>query len=279
MPRPALEDGELEDGEVHDDKPAEMEAPTQPLSPQAGSGGGTAAREHKEDREAEELMALLRDLTRGSTFQDVMRSLETVSRDLKQAIKKLDKLFRRVKKRKGDSIEDYPDCFQFSRRILEGLHTVNKFSQTSAYQAAAPTATDAARALFKAAMNYRHDIFNAQLKAELESLVRNSKAFKVVLENRRPHGSGHPSQPSPTQPVAQAQEQEQPANGGAASTGEADHGAAGAADGEAPGSRSQAAPDVTMAEGGGAPGTRHLGSLRDQGPEAPSLAAVPVADL
>mgnify|MGYP001807386482 CR=1 FL=1 len=180
-----------------------------------------------------------------------MRSLETVGRDLKQAIKKLDKLFRRVKvrseegprretaarlslrwqnirqeelphwgartdwagcrlvgavrtqavalmvafvdsaplrlaqKRKGDSIEDYPDCFQYSRRILEGLHTVNKFSQTSAYLAAPAAGADAARALFKAAMNYRHDIFNAGLKAELEALVRNSKAFKVVLENRR----------------------------------------------------------------------------------------------
>lgn len=49
------------------------------------------------DREAEELVALLRDLTRSISFQDVMRSLESVSRDLKQSIKKLDKLFRRVK--------------------------------------------------------------------------------------------------------------------------------------------------------------------------------------
>lgn len=31
-------------------------------------------------------------------------------------------------------------------------------------------------------MNYRHDIFNAALKAELEQLVRSSKAFKCVLD-------------------------------------------------------------------------------------------------
>ncbi|PNW81511.1 hypothetical protein CHLRE_06g249650v5 [Chlamydomonas reinhardtii] len=156
---------------------------TSPAPGKEAAGAGAAG--GKDDREVEELQTLLRDLTRNSSFQDVMRSLETVGRDLKQAIKKLDKLFRRVKKRKGDSIEDYPDCFQYSRRILEGLHTVNKFSQTSAYLAAPAAGADAARALFKAAMNYRHDIFNAGLKAELEALVRNSKAFKVVLENRR----------------------------------------------------------------------------------------------
>lgn len=34
-------------------------------------------------------------------------------------------------------------------------------------------------------MNYRHDVFNSALKTELETLVRNSKAFKVVLDGRR----------------------------------------------------------------------------------------------
>ncbi|GIL61218.1 hypothetical protein Vafri_15619 [Volvox africanus] len=147
-------------------------------------GSGPAAASGREDREVEELIGLLRELTRGCSFQEVMRSLESVCRDLKQAIKKLDKLFRRIKRRKGDSIEDYPDCFQFSRRILEGLTSINKFSATSAFHAAPLSSTEAARALFKAAMNYRHDILNGALKAELEDMVRNSKAFKCVLENR-----------------------------------------------------------------------------------------------
>lgn len=51
----------------------------------------------KVDRETEELLSVLKELTRSSTFQDVMRSLDTVSKDLKQAIKKLDKVFRRVR--------------------------------------------------------------------------------------------------------------------------------------------------------------------------------------
>ncbi len=51
----------------------------------------------KVDRETEELLTVLKELTRSSTFQDVMRSLDTVSKDLKQAIKKLDKVFRRVR--------------------------------------------------------------------------------------------------------------------------------------------------------------------------------------
>ncbi|GIL79217.1 hypothetical protein Vretifemale_8599, partial [Volvox reticuliferus] len=147
-------------------------------------GSGTAAASAREDREVDELIGLLRELTRGCSFQEVMRSLESVCRDLKQAIKKLDKLFRRIKRRKGDSIEDYPDCFQFSRRILEGLTSINKFSATTAFHTAPPSSAEAARALFKAAMNYRHDILNGALKAELEDMVRNSKAFKSVLENR-----------------------------------------------------------------------------------------------
>ncbi|KAG2429218.1 hypothetical protein HXX76_010988 [Chlamydomonas incerta] len=179
LPLAPSRSGRLQDSHVSGSGTGTSPAPGAKETAGAGAAGG------KDDREVEELQTLLRDLTRNSSFQDVMRSLETVCRDLKQAIKKLDKLFRRVKKRKGDSIEDYPDCFQYSRRILEGLHTVNKFSQTSAYLAAPAAGADAARALFKAAMNYRHDIFNAALKAELETLVRNSKAFKVVLENRR----------------------------------------------------------------------------------------------
>lgn len=47
-----------------------------------------------EQREREELLSLLRELTRYVSVQDAMRSLDTVCQDLKKAIKKLDKLLR-----------------------------------------------------------------------------------------------------------------------------------------------------------------------------------------
>ncbi len=40
---------------------------------------------------------MLRELTRYVSVQDAMRSLDTVCVDLKKAIKKLDKLLRKVK--------------------------------------------------------------------------------------------------------------------------------------------------------------------------------------
>ncbi|GFH23565.1 uncharacterized protein HaLaN_21193, partial [Haematococcus lacustris] len=49
----------------------------------------------KEEREREELSSMLRELTRYVSVQDAMRSLDTVCHDLKKAIKKLDKLFRK----------------------------------------------------------------------------------------------------------------------------------------------------------------------------------------
>lgn len=77
----------------------------------------------------------------------------------------------------------------------DGLHTVNKFSQTSAFQAAPQSAIEASYALFRAAINYRHDVFNSVLKTELETLVRISKAFKCVLDGRRSNVGQQQQQP------------------------------------------------------------------------------------
>lgn len=51
----------------------------------------------REESEREELHSLLRELTNYISVSDAMRSLDTVCQDLKRAIKKLDKLFRKVK--------------------------------------------------------------------------------------------------------------------------------------------------------------------------------------
>ena len=71
-------------------------APPHPVRPGIRGRGPELG---KEEREIEELMSALRELTRFSSFQDVMRSLDTVCKDLKNAIKKLEKLFRKVKVR------------------------------------------------------------------------------------------------------------------------------------------------------------------------------------
>ena len=162
----------------------------------------------------------------------MLLQLDTVCQDLKKAIKKLDKLFRKVRvsvgtatcatwevwacvirsatcfhrvalhnlskslfpggerilcmrthmhtlhaqKKKGEDIEGYPDCFQFSRKINEGLRSVNVVVGTSIGHT---HNMESVIALFKAAMNYRHDVFSAAQKQELEGWVRASRVLKV----------------------------------------------------------------------------------------------------
>ena len=51
----------------------------------------------REERDKEELTSSLRELTRYVQVADAMRSLDTVCKDLKSAIKKLEKLFSKLK--------------------------------------------------------------------------------------------------------------------------------------------------------------------------------------
>lgn len=69
------------------------------LDPAQEKEARAAAERYKEEREKEELHSLLRELTNYITVSDVLRSCDTVCQDLKKAIKKLDKLFRKVKVR------------------------------------------------------------------------------------------------------------------------------------------------------------------------------------
>lgn len=92
--------------------------PRQPLDARAPSrdlDGKTVAEQHensardgqhgkgaeqpplREEREKEQLSSSLRDLTRYTSVQDAMKALDTICKDLKSAIKKLDKLVRLVR--------------------------------------------------------------------------------------------------------------------------------------------------------------------------------------
>eukprot|EP00798_Chlamydomonas_sp_ICE-L_P030050 gene30050-35021_t len=137
----------------------------------------------REEREKEELSSSLKELTRYVSVQDAMRSLDTVCTDLKSAIKKLEKLAKKTKKSKQDDIELFPDCFQFSRRILEGLKSVHVVCGTSGISQT--VSMEVAKKLFKTAMNYRHDILSSSQKRELESWVRSSKVLKSLIEDRK----------------------------------------------------------------------------------------------
>ncbi|KAF5840283.1 hypothetical protein DUNSADRAFT_17252 [Dunaliella salina] len=134
-----------------------------------------------EHREREELQSLLRELTRYVSVQDAMRSLDTVCQDLKKAIKKLDKLFRVCKRKKGEEVEAYPDCFAFSKKIMEGLKSVHLVVGTSIGHT---KRMEGVLMLFKAAMNYRHDVLAGNQKQELEGWVRGSKVLKVIVEEK-----------------------------------------------------------------------------------------------
>lgn len=60
-------------------------------------GKGAEQPPSREEREKEQLSSSLRDLTRYTSVQDAMKALDTICKDLKSAIKKLDKLVRLVR--------------------------------------------------------------------------------------------------------------------------------------------------------------------------------------
>lgn len=69
-------------------------APVKSVQPAAVEG---TQEQKREDAERQNLAASLRQLVKQTSFSDVMKSLETVCKDLKQAIKKLEKLLRQPK--------------------------------------------------------------------------------------------------------------------------------------------------------------------------------------
>jgi hypothetical protein len=85
----------------------------------------------------------------------------------------------RTQKKKGEDVTAFPECAVFGRRIAEGLRSVHVVASSSLLGNAAAADMDAVVALFRAAMNYRHEVFTPSQKAELESWVRGSRVLKV----------------------------------------------------------------------------------------------------
>lgn len=100
----------------------------------------------------------------------------------------------RPQKNKRDDVELYPECFVHSKRIIEGLKSINIVCSSSGIGQGQNA--ELARVLFRTAMNYRHDVFSPSQKAELEGWVRSSKALKVIIEEKERAKAGG------TKPVA-----------------------------------------------------------------------------
>jgi len=163
-----------------------------------------------------------------------MKNMEGVAKDLKSAIKKLEKLIRKIKvrehscdgehytgafirfiktvplftemqKSKQEDVEMYPDLFAHSKRIIEGLSNINIICSSSGpgslnaemgqmlfrtvcllseSASAYKLITITSLALKYQAMNYRHDVFSASQKSELEAWVRGSNVLKVIVEEK-----------------------------------------------------------------------------------------------
>lgn len=90
-------------------------------------------------------------------------------------------------KKKHDNIEEYPECYVHSKRIMEGLRSINIVCSTSIGHT---KNAEIAIQLFRAAMNYRHDVFSPAQKEELERIVRGSKLFKVIIEEKEREKAG-----------------------------------------------------------------------------------------
>lgn len=79
---------------------------------------------------------------------------------------------------KKEKVETFPDIFASSKKVLEGLRSVQIVTGTSG---GVVRNLDLARQLFRASWLYRHDIFSLEQKTELEQLIRTSKALKVGM--------------------------------------------------------------------------------------------------
>eukprot|EP00775_Hariotina_reticulata_P011392 gene11392-11540_t len=111
------------------------------------------------EREKAELAQELSRLTGDISFQEVRSNFVVACQDLREAIKKLDKLLRRVKKKREDDVELYPSCYEFAASIFNALKHVTVICSTGLGKLADK---ELANALMRTAINYRHDIFSAE---------------------------------------------------------------------------------------------------------------------
>ncbi|KIY94192.1 hypothetical protein MNEG_13769 [Monoraphidium neglectum] len=82
------------------------------------------AEREKGEKERAELTSDLTKMTAKMTFQEVRSNFDASCSDLKSCIKKLDKLLRKVRRKRHEDIALHPPCAEFSRRIFDGLKHV-----------------------------------------------------------------------------------------------------------------------------------------------------------
>jgi hypothetical protein len=61
-----------------------------------------------------------------------------------------------MQRKKSDDVSDYPDCLAHAKRVMEGLRSVHVVVGTSL---AHSHDMESVLALFRAAMNYRHEVW------------------------------------------------------------------------------------------------------------------------
>ena len=69
-----------------------------------------------------------------------------------------------LQRHKGDDVAAYPECFVMSKRIMEGLRSVQVVANSSIGHT---QSMEPAIMLFRAAMNYRHDVFSQRQKQDV----------------------------------------------------------------------------------------------------------------
>eukprot|EP00879_Flechtneria_rotunda_P021494 GHRR01022652.1.p1 GENE.GHRR01022652.1~~GHRR01022652.1.p1 ORF type:complete len:295 (+),score=91.87 GHRR01022652.1:540-1424(+) len=167
-----------------------------------GSSGRERPKEHdryRAEREKAELAQELDRLTYDISFQELKMNFVVMCQDLRTAIKKLDKLLRRVKRKREDDVELYPACNTYSQRIYGALKHVIVICGTALGRMAD---MDVAKALMRTAVNYRHDVLSAAHKRELEQQIRNSKEFGFLFTDRDHSRSNSRGQQATSQAAA-----------------------------------------------------------------------------
>jgi hypothetical protein len=109
--------------------------------------------------------------------------------------------------KKGDAIDSYPECFQYAKKVHEGLKSVHVVASTSMSHT---HSMEAVVALFRAAMNYRHDVLSAPQKQELEGWVRNSRVLKVIIEEKEREKAAKQGGSAAPEGQPSGQQQQQP---------------------------------------------------------------------
>ncbi|CAL8464910.1 g4445 [Coccomyxa elongata] len=146
-------------------------------------------REEREKREsvrdAGQLADSIKQLCQDCTTKHIMKSLDTVTRNLLAALGKLYSLHRLQKKLKEAGLQEEVQLAELVAGLLEGLRHLSVFSQTGAGRSTLRAHTDA-RELVRSAMRNRHALCTISQQGALESIVKSSTVFTGFVSGEQP---------------------------------------------------------------------------------------------